>query len=284
MVDVTRTTLGLLAAAAVLGGCGTGGGSAAGSAEAPAPVVQAFQYAPFAVTYRLASHTRTEQEFGGQVNAMQYATATYIAAEAVAGGASGAALTMHVDSLVALGSLPPGVSASDLEGVVGTTFRGTMAPTGRIVDFESGAGSGPLLAQMNQSMPRFFSRVPEGGAQPGQTWTDTSTVSSGGMGTDVEITTITTYTAADWVQQGSLRTLPVSAKADFTLSGSGSQGGAEFVLDGTGVSWVRIVFADDGRLIGRTSADTMNMTASVISMGAVVPVTQVRADTLQVLP
>lgn len=283
MADAMRTTLGLATAVALLGGCGAGTGTTAGSTEAPAPAVVAFQYAPFAMTYRLASHTRTEQEFGGQVNAMAYATATYLAVEAVPGGDAGTGLTMHIDSLVPLGSLPPGVSASDLEGVVGATFRGTMAPNGRVLDFQAGEGSGPLLAQLNQSMPRFFSVIPEGGAHPGQTWVDTSTVSAGGMDTDIEITTITSYTAADWVQQGSLRTLPVSAKADYMLSGVGSQGGAEFVLDGTGVSWVEILFADDGRLIERTSADTMNMTASVVSMGAVVPVTQIRADTLTVL-
>lgn len=283
MADASRTALGLIAAVAVLGGCGAAG-TTSGSTDAPAPVVRAFEYAPFAVTYRLASHTRTEQEFGGQVNAMAYATATYLTAEAVAGGAGGTAVTMHIDSLVPLGSLPPGVGASDLEGVVGTTFRGTMSPTGRIVDFEAGAGSGPLLAQLNQSMPRFFSVVPEGGAEPGQTWADTSTVSAGGMGTDLEIVTVTTYAAAEWVQRGSLRALPVSAKAEYTLSGAGSQGGAEFVLDGAGVSWVTILFADDGRLVERTAADTVNMTASVVSMGAVVPITQVRADTLTVVP
>lgn len=283
MADATRTAFSVVAAVALLGGCGAGG-TTSGTVDTPAPVVHSFEYAPFAVTYRLASHTRTEQEFGGQVNAMEYAMATYMAAEAVSGGAGGTDLTMHIDSLVPLGSLPPGVGASDLEGVVGATFRGTMAPTGKIVDFEAGAGSGPLLAQLNQSMPRFFSVVPEGGAQPGKVWADTSTVSAGGMGTDLEITTITTYSAAEWVEQGSLRALPVSAKAEYTLSGAGSQGGAEFILDGTGVSWVTILFADDGRLVERTAADTVNMTASVVSMGAVIPITQVRADTLTVVP
>jgi hypothetical protein len=248
----------------------------------PSPTT--FRYAPFAASYRLASHNLTEQEFGGQVNTLAYATATYLIAEAVASSAGSMVLSLHVDSLVALGPLPPGVSQGDLDGVKGTTFRGTMAPTGEIADFQPGDGTGPLLEQLNQSMPRFFSVVPPAGAQPGQTWLDTATVSAGGELNDLKITTTTRYTAGEWVQQSDGRILPVTARADYTISGTGSSAGAEFVIDGTGVSWVEILFSADGRLHQRIAADTMNMTASILSMGTIVPVTQVRADSLVVLP
>jgi hypothetical protein len=273
-----------ISSALVSGGCGAGGAAGSDVAAAPAPSVTAFRYAPFAVSYRLASHNRTEQEFGGQVNTMEYVTATYLIAEAVPTGSGSTALSMRVDSLVALGPLPPGVSQAALDGVKGATFRGTLAPSGEISDFEAGQGSGPLLDQLNQSMQRFFSVVPASGAQPGQSWSDTSTIAAGGEANDLEITTVAAYTAGEWTRQGAVRVLPVSARADYTISGTGSGGGAEFVIDGTGVSWVELLLADDGRLFQRVSADTMNMTATVLSMGTIVPVTQVRADSLVVLP
>jgi hypothetical protein len=248
------------------------------------PATTTFRYAPFATSYRLASHNRTEQEFGGQVNTIAYATATFLVAEAVATESGSTALSLHVDSLVVLGPLPPGVSQADLDGVEGATFRGTMAPSGEITDFQPGDGTGPLLEQLNQSMRRFFSVVPPAGAQPGQTWSDTSTVAAGGELNDLEITTTTTYTAGAWEQQSGQQVLPVTARADYTISGTGSGAGAEFVIDGTGVSWIDILFSADGRLHQRVSADTMNMTASILSMGTIVPVTQVRADSLLVLP
>ena len=107
---------------------------------------------------------------------------------------------------------------------------------------------------------------------------------AGGEANDLEITTVTTYTAGEWLQRGAVRALAVSARSDYTISGTGSGGGAEFVLDGTGVSWTELLLADDGRLFERISADTMNMTASILSMGTIVPVTQVRRDSLVVLP
>jgi hypothetical protein len=266
-------------------GCGAGGGAGGpGAADVPAPEVTVYRYAPFATAYRLATRVRTEQEFGGQVSTMEFGTATYLAAEAVRTASGGTALSLHVDSIVPLGSLPQGVSQSDLDGVRGATFRGTMAPSGGISNFERGQGSGTLIDQLNQSMQRFFSVVPADGARPGQTWTDSATVETGGEMNDLEITTLTDYTAGDWVQRGSIRALAVSAQADYTISGTGSGGGAEFVIDGTGVSWVQLLFADDGRLFERISADTMNMTASILAIGTIVPVTQVRSDSLVVLP
>ena len=172
MANVMHAHPGRTAMAAVLvvtlGGCSAGqGGAASGAAPPPSPMATTFQYAPFVTTYRLASHNRTEQEFGGQVNVMEYATATFLTAEAEPSGPGSTALSLHVDSLVPLGPLPPGVSQDDLDGVNGSTFRGTMASTGEITDFQAGSGSGPLLEQLNQSMQRFFSASNPG--RPGRT-------------------------------------------------------------------------------------------------------------------
>jgi len=43
-------------------------------------------------------------------------------------------------------------------------------------------------------------------------------------------------------------------------------------------------YVDSQDRFWHTSADTMNMTASILSMGTVVPVTQIRADSLIVVP
>ena len=276
--------IGPLAAIGLALGCGSGGvtgGPAASRATTPA-VVDHFVYGPFATSYRLVSRNHTEQEMSGQVTAYDFHTELFLSAEAVT-SEEGNRLALTIDSMVPVNTLPPGVSQSDFEGVAGATFRGILHPTGEISDFQAAEGSGSLLTQMNRSMRNFLPTVPEGGVRPGQIWTDSATILTPSAGMDIEVSTVTTSESGDWTDESGLRVLPVSARSDFTVAGGGNQGGTEITIDGTGVSWSYLRLAADGRLVYRAAADTANMTATVIAMGAIIPITQIRFDTLSVL-
>jgi hypothetical protein len=274
----------LVGAASLTVGCApTATTSETARSEEPAPeTVSAFRYAPFTATYRLASHNRTEQEFGGQVSTFEFGAAIYLRAEAEP-GADGFALSLTVDSMVPTGTLPPGIDEGDFAAAAGATFGGTLHPTGQITEFAGTESTNAMVTQMNQSMSQFFTPVPEGGAHPGQTWTDSGTVMGGASGMDIEIATVTVYESGDWVEENGTRVLPVTAKSDVSVAGGGMQGGTEITIDGTGVSWAGLRLAADGRMLSRFSADTMDMTATVIAMGTIIPITQVRYDSLSVI-
>jgi len=270
-------------AAAATAACGTTGTTAGAPGAQAAPATPAsFLYRPFEVQYRVASQNHNEQEFGGQVNAFDLALAYFVSAAATeAGGALHLSLTL--DSVVAGSPLPPGVSASDFQSAVGATFSGTLSPTGEISDFQASEGTGQFLQQLTTSLPRFFARVPPGGAHPGQAWSDSSEVSAPSGGLDMQITTTTDYSASQWSMRDGVESLEVSAISHYTISGGGVQGGAEITVDGTGTSHAQLVLGADGRMLGQTSADTANLTATVIAMGAIIPVTQIRFDTVSVV-
>jgi len=263
--------------------CGSAGTTAGPSARQPVPAaVESFLYHPFTAHYRIASRNHTEQEFGGQVSAVDFNMAYFLAAQASAGGDS-MQLTMTVDSIVPAGAMPPGVSPSDLQGAVGATFAGTLAPTGEISGFQGGSGTGQFLEQLNTSMQRFLPTVPAGGAHAGQAWSDSAAISTSSSGLDLEIATVTDYQAGSWGAYGDGQALEVTAISRYTLAGGGTQGGTEITIDGTGTSHIRLLFGAEGLLLSQTSADTANFTATVLAMGAIIPVTQVRHDTVSVV-
>ena len=278
-----RCAAAVVAAASVSLACGSTGATGGTAARQPAPVaVESFLYRPFSARYRIASRNHTEQELGGQVNAVDFNMAYFIGTQATAAG-DAMQLTMTVDSIVPAGAMPPGVSASDLQGAVGATFSGTLAPTGEISDFQGGTGTGQFLEQLNTSMRRFLPKVPPGGAHAGQAWSDSATLSTASAGLDLEIATVTDYQAGSWGMHDGAQALEVSAVSQYTIAGGGSQGGTEITIDGTGTSQIRLYFGADGRLLSQASADTANFTATVLAMGAIIPVTQIRHDTVAVV-
>jgi len=251
-----------------------GGGSGAPAPEGPAR----FSYAPFDMTYRIASHTRQDQDFGGQVNTTEYAMYWHVSAVN-----DPPSLTYTVDSVPAVTGANPGIDAGDLRAAAGAVFTGTLSPDGRVERFTGGDDTNAFLQQLAQSLERFLPRVPVEGAAPGESWIDTleTTTSSGGLEIRVEL--ITRSQADSWVSQEEHQALLLSMVTEYTLTGSGTQLGTEIDLDGTGIRHATLYLGSDGRFLGGFSADTANMMATVVAMGSVIPITQVRHDTVTVV-
>jgi hypothetical protein len=271
-----------LLAAALAVGCSASGSTARTAAAPEAP--STFTYGPFTAMYEIASHSHTEQDFGGQVQTVDFSLTYYITATAVQTGGA-AQLTITLDSAPKMSDLPPGagISKEEIQRAAGTTYRGILAPDGEIMAFQGSTAGGQFAEQLNTAMERFFPRIPGEGLTPGQTWSDSVSTTTQSGGLDLAIQTTTTFAALDWLARNGTQALEVAAVADYTVSGGGSQGGMDIGIDGSGVRRSVLFLAQDGRYLGGATADTSNMVATVAAMGAMIPVTQIRHDTVSVV-
>lgn len=258
-------------------GCGTAGSAGTGSSEAEPEAPSRFSYASFDATYSIASHTSQEQDFGGQVNASEFAMHWYLS---VVNSASG--LTLTIDSAPKITGVAQGVSQGDLDQAAGMVFTGNLSPEGRISDLAVDDVSSDFIQQLAQSVERFLPWVPAGGAAAGQAWVDTLETTTGSSGLEISVQLITRSQADSWVEHEGGQALLVTTTTDYSMSGGGTQMGSEIDIDGTGVRHGTLYLGADGRFLGGVSADTANMTATVAAMGAIIPIFQARHDTISV--
>jgi len=268
-----RITLSILALAGAAA-CAASGGS--GDVDpGPAPPAR-FSYGPSSVQYMLSSHLRVEQEFQGQVQANDFVMQYYVTSDIV-DDAGVNRVTMTMDSVRILRGA--GVTQADADAAAGVTFSGILTSQGDIIDYQVSDTTSQLVRQLSERFRRFFPTVPAGGVVASQSWSDTSEVNVDSQGIELLVETMTTNDAGAWTDQA----LPVTAVAEYSLSGGGMQGGTEITLDGTGVTHSTYYLGSNGAFMGGASADTANMAAFVMAMGMSIPITQVRFDTLTVV-
>lgn len=259
--------------------CSSTGGRAAAPASPPTP--ERIVYQPFATQYEATSHGRVEQEFGGQAMVSEFSLRYYVSAEAVAEGEA-MALTLTIDSIpLAMGG---GLSPAEAATAAGTTFTGVLQREGDIGDFAGGDSAVALVRQLASGLERIFPQFPDGGVVPGQAWSDTVETVSPSAGFDILVHVAIDHQAVEWTQRVQGRALHIVSVARYTLSGEGMQGGSEISVEGAGVQRSHRYVSPDGRYLGGTSADTSHSTALVLATGSSIPVSQVRFDTLAVVP
>jgi hypothetical protein len=260
-------------------GCSSSAGGAAASPppETPERVV----YQPFATRYVAASRGRVEQVFSGQAVVSEFGMRYYLAAEAVSAG-DVMDLTLTVDSVPHIEGA--GLSPAEAALTAGTRFTGILQPEGNIGEFAGGDTTLALVRQLGSGLERIFPQLPLGGVVLGQVWSDTVETVSPGSGFDIQIRVVVDHRAVEWTQHVAGRALHIESVAHYTLSGEGMQGGSEISIEGNGVQHSHRYVSPDGRYFGGTSADTSRSTALVLAMGSEIPVTQIRFDTLAVVP
>lgn len=267
----------LLCTSLAIAGCGATGSTGTGSSETAPAAPARFSYAPFDATYRIASHTSQEQDFGGQVNATEFAMHWYLSIVSTP-----SALTMTLDSAPKITGVAQGVSQGDLDQAAGMVFTGTLSSEGHIADFAGGDDSSDFIQQLAQSIERFLPRIPVGGAEAGQTWIDTLESTTGSGGLEINVQLITRSLADSWIEHEGSQALLVTTTTDYSMSGGGTQMGSEIDIDGSGIRHGTLYLGADGRFLGGISADTANLTATVAAMGTIIPIFQTRYDTVAV--
>jgi hypothetical protein len=258
--------------------CSTSGGSGGGGPSPAAPA--RFSYGPFSAQYQVSSHTHVEQEFQGQTQTSEFGLVYFLSVSATdEGGVT--RLTMTLDSVPELHG--PTTSPSAGADAAGTTFTGIFTPRGEILDFQSSDSANPLVQQLSTGLSRFFPRVPIDGVGAGQAWADSVSNNSRSGGLAILVEATAQLQAHSWGDRNGVRALSVGSNTDYVLSGSGSQGGSEITLDGTGVSHGSFYLGSDGLFLGGASADTSHMEAFVVAMGMAIPIVQTRFDTVAVV-
>lgn len=274
-----RLAFSLLAlSSAALAACGTSGTSGGGTPSPAAPA--RFSYGPFTAQYQISSHTRVEQEIQGQLQVSDFGLVYFLSVRA-ADEEGVTRLTMTLDSVPQLSGpiIPPSAGAD----AAGTTFTGILSPRGEILDFQASNTTNTLVQQLRPGLSRFFPRIPLGGVEAGQAWTDSVENSSESGGLDILVEATAQLQAHDWGDRNGVRALSTSSDTDYALSGGGMQGGSEITIDGTGVSHGGFFLGADGRFLGGASADTAHMSAFVVAMGMDIPILQIRFDTVAVV-
>ena len=269
---------GMLFPLALLAGCGGSGG---GGAAPPPPAPQRVVYQPFTIQYAAVSRGVVAQEFSGQAVLSEFTLRYHVSAEAVAAG-DVMNLTLTIDSVPVIDGT--GVSPTEGALALGTRFTGMLHPEGSIDEFGGGDTTIALVRQLASGLERMFPQLPLGGVVAGQMWSDTVETVSPGGGVDILIRVVVDHHALEWTQHVLGRALHIASVAHYTLSGEGMQGGSEISIEGTGVQHSHRYVSPDGRYFGGTSADTSRSTAHVLAMGSEIPVTQIRFDTLTVVP
>jgi len=244
---------------------------------AASPVV----YAPGTARYRRASHLYVEQEVGGQTQHINEVLVYFVSATLARQG-DRMTLSLTVDSVP---RYEAGGPASGLaERARGASFTGDLAPNGEIISLGGGDSSNKLVQQLAEDFRTFYPRVPSTGVEPGSRWTDTTETTSRSGGLPLTVVAVSRHEALMPADSGAERALPIRTFTTYSFSGSGSQGGQAYSVEGEGRRLTTKRLSVVGRYLGMVAADTSSYTISLRGLDVSIPGRQTRADTLSIIP
>jgi len=273
---------GIARAAAVLAWGACAASPRALPSPSPGPVAAGpVTYAPGATQYRRASHRHIEQQVGGQTQRTDEALVCFVSATLARQG-DRLTVSLTLDSVPRYQSDPSAAGAA--ERARGATFTGELAPNGQITAFSGGDPSNKLLQQLADELARFYPRIPPTGAEPGARWTDTTQTTSKTGGLPLTMVAVSQHQAEAPADSGAERTLPIRTLTTYSFSGSGSQGGQVYLVQGEGRRHTVERLTLGGRFFGMIAADTSSYTISLRGLDVSIPGRQTRADTLSIIP
>jgi hypothetical protein len=269
-VNTTRSVLCALAATACAGGA-----SPSSIAKPTLPAV--VRYAPHRAAYVALSKGRQEQLVPGGSTTAKFGFRVYLNT-VIDEDPGGLRITIRVDSVPEASGA--GIPPSDLPLASGTTITGYVAENGKLSDLTGGDTTITLVRQLRRAFEEFLPPIPELGAAPGAAWIDTAVSNTQDAGMEIEIVSVAAHEVFGWTTYADLDALHITTRAEYTLSGHGSQMGQAINIDGTGVREEHSYLGADGTYLGGWAADSSNMSALVSSMGLAFPIIQVRKDSL----
>ncbi len=248
--------------------------------QAPPPLPARVTYAPAQARYRAVQHTHQRQMMEGNPQEGRYVLE--VLATVSLSGPAGVpmAYTFGLDSVRADGGV---IMPAEIARAHGTRLTGTISPEGVVTNF---TGDSTLTGQLQNiaiAARQFYPRLPAGGVEPGQAWSDTSETKSSGA-TQLTIRIASDRKAIDWTDQGGRRTLHVAVDATYTVNGTGQQMGQDFTISGNGIRHGDLYISAEGTYLGATSRDSSNVTVSLPAIGMSFPSIQIRHDTVSVIP
>jgi hypothetical protein len=167
-----------------------------------------------------------------------------------------------------------------LDSTVGAKWTARLAPNGRLTDIQ-GTGSSLFGDQLRGQLPLLFPTVPDGGAKPGASWSDSS---SGPIRTTSAVAATEqaalSCKAANYETFGSAQALRVDCSRQSSFSGQGQQFGQDMTLSGTGRASLLYHLNNGGQIVGLEGHETNDLTITVLTVGQAVPARQEARFTL----
>jgi hypothetical protein len=267
----------------ILVACAGGSGPhAPGPEPAPVarPVAQTVKYTAGTSRFRAVSHVHQRQEIQGNVQDGNYLLEYFLTTTLTPDQADGLRLGFTIDSVRAEGGL---VTPAEMARAKGIQMSGILNPDGRVTQFAGDSALSGQLQSIGSAAKQFLPRIPPDGAAPGAQWSDTTEVATTAP-TQLSIRSVNERRVVEWTQYAGQRSLRMEVASQYTLTGTGQQMGQDFSLSGTGIKTATQYLSADGHYLGATSSDSSSVNVTLSAMGMTFPSTQVRSDTVAVLP
>jgi hypothetical protein len=218
-------------------------------------------YAPSKVTYKVTNSVATMQNMMGNMQTSETNADQELTIAVVKDG-TGLKYMMTLDAASAKSSNPM-VPVPDMSEILGTTVTGAMAPDGKVEKFEvMGKGGTPSTSPLAGTLRPMLPRL-KVGAKLGDSWNDSATVTQKQNGADVKTTTQSVSKYVSDTTINGVKGHKITVTSTGTVSGSGSQMGADFSINGTSKSTSTIVVGADGVLLGLMSDGASDMMIEV---------------------
>lgn len=189
-----------------------------------------------------------------------------------------------IDSLVADSgvALPADVN---LYAARGLTVTGWLTPTGVFEDrVFSDSVAAQRLSRLLGFFGRFFPSMPGAGVLPGDSWTDSMTVTEPGVPATLTRTSIVESHVGAWETLDGLPALRLEVREAYQVTGSGDGGGQPVELSGSGARTGSDFLGVDGRYLGGTGRDSASFSINLPAQGLTIPQRQVSTVVITVLP
>lgn len=245
---------------------------------AVALLLPAARTAPVALRYRIDQSLTQEVDAsaaGQGKQSLSFTTSSFVTVQ-LADSAGGKAMRVVVDSMRGDSATP--IPAAVLDSARGAEFRGFIAASGRPPRLEP-AGSNPLGAQVQGLVSDFYPWT-RAGLEVGESWADTSAVTTGEAPDTVVVRRVTRYRAA----AAERRAIRVTSEFTSDVAGSQPTQSGPARIQGTGSGKGSYLLGGDGRYLGGEWELNSALTLSGDFAPQPVPITLHQTTRVSLLP
>lgn len=211
---------------------------------AVALALPAARTAPVTMRYRIDQSLTQEVDAsaaGQGKQSLTFTTSSFVTVS-LADSAGGQTVRVVVDSMRGDSATP--IPPATLDSAKGAVFQGYIGGTGRPPRLEA-TGSNPVAGQIQGLVSDFYPWA-RPGIKVGQTWADTSTVTTGEAPDTVVVRRVTNYRAA----ANEARAIRVTTEYTSEIAGSQPTQNGSARIEGTGNGKGSYLVGPDGRYLG----------------------------------
>ncbi len=202
--------------------------------------------APITMRYRIDQSLTQEVEAPGQgKQSLSFSTSSFVRVT-LTDSAGGRALRVEVDSMRGDSTTP--IPATVFDSARGAVFQGFVTREGRPTRLQS-AGGNPVAVQI-QGLVNDFYPWARAGLKVGETWSDTSVVTTGEAPDTVTVRRVNRYRTAANETHGGRPAVRVAIEYDTEVSGSQPTPSGSARIQGAGGGKGSYLVSADGRYLG----------------------------------